>query len=316
MVSYTNAQFAPAADEPGSTAIHSSDATISFWANNVEEIKRGWLDIADTSMGKVDFGAPEDALGASNTSLVSLGDSGSITLSFPFTITDEPGFDIAVFENTFPSVPFQDDHYFVELGHVSVSYDGVNFINFPATSLTDTTTQLDPFGYINVREVNNLVGKYEAGYGVPFDLNEIGIDSIRYLKITDAVGTMIDSLASRDNFGNKINDPYPTPFASGGVDVEAVAALNQLNVVAISEIDAMKEVTVFPNPVFQSEILHIQGSKNKVYSVEMFDLLGKRVLSSRALGSTEIETIVMLKGAYFLKVSNGSNIFYEQVHIH
>ena len=46
------AQFAPAAGQPGSTAIHKDDPSIIAWASGCE-LYPGWINIQDTSQGKI-----------------------------------------------------------------------------------------------------------------------------------------------------------------------------------------------------------------------------------------------------------------------
>ena len=46
------------------------------------------------------------------------------------------------------------------------------------------------------------------------------------MRIVDVVGTTNAVFATHDSLGNIVNDPYPTVFASGGFDLDGVAALN------------------------------------------------------------------------------------------
>ena len=69
---------------------------------------------------------------------VSLGDGGTVVLTFPQPIGDVPGPDFAVFENGFKAF---DNSFFLELAHVEVSSDGVNFYRFPSSSLTPSLSQ-------------------------------------------------------------------------------------------------------------------------------------------------------------------------------
>jgi len=47
------------------------------------------------------------------------------------------------------------------------------------------------------------------------------------VKVIDVIGTIDPQYASRDSFGNIVNDPYPTPFGSCGFDLDAVGVINQ-----------------------------------------------------------------------------------------
>jgi hypothetical protein len=69
--------------------------------------------------------------------------------------------------------------------------------------------------------------------GTPFDLDELSgvsallnIDAVTHVRIIDVVGSLNDLYASRDSLGNKINDPWSTPFASSGFDLDAVGVIH------------------------------------------------------------------------------------------
>lgn len=216
----------------GSDAIHRTDETFSFWANDVV-IERGPVDIAFPEGALASFGSDTDALDQADAdadlldtfSVVSLGDGGLATLTFAQAIVDGPGPDLAVFENSFNDA-------FLELAFVSVSSDGIHFARFPAISLTPTSSQISTFGTIDPTNIHNLAGKYRAGYGTPFNLNEItdplvNTAAITHVRIEDVVGSISPSSGTVDRTGNLINDPYPTVFTSGGFDLDAVGSLQQ-----------------------------------------------------------------------------------------
>jgi hypothetical protein len=110
--------------------------------------------------------------------------------------------------------------------------DGERFVRFPSVSLTPTDEQVDGFGSLDPTNIHNLAGKYRQGYGTPFDLEDladstgIDINNIRFVKIIDVVGCIQPEYASYDSEGNIVNDPWPTPFYSGGFDLDAVCVIN------------------------------------------------------------------------------------------
>ena len=71
-----------------------------------------------------------------------------------------------------------------------------------------------------------------ANYGTPFDLQELAdtpgldVNNITYVRIIDVVGSLDSQYASHDLKGHRVNDPWPTPFASCGFDLDAVGAIN------------------------------------------------------------------------------------------
>ena len=199
------------------------------WATGVASLNRGLADITNPDGGVVTFGDASNALGpAEGTSLdvVSLGDGGSITLTFDQPISDGAGADFAVFENSFSDT-------FLELAFVEVSSNGTDFFRFDATSLTQTQTQVGAFGTLDPTNLNNLAGTFRQGFGTPFDLAELtdpalNTDLVTHVRLIDVVGSIDPNVGSQDASGNFINDPFSTPFASGGFDLDGVAVLNTI----------------------------------------------------------------------------------------
>lgn len=248
--------FSPASDQPGSTGISVNDPNIVGWATGVVSFQPGPVDITNPTGATANFGVPQNALGAADAtasnpfSVVSLGDGGSITLSFSQPISNHPGTDLAVFENGFAETGVP-NAYFNELAFVAVSSDGVNFFTFPSVSLTQTTTQVGGFGTLDPTNIYNLAGKDIAGYGTAFDLDDLAgispllnIDDITEVRITDVIGNINTSLGtgtySYDDAANPIfnglygttdhliNDPFKTNFSTGGFDLDAVAIVNEV----------------------------------------------------------------------------------------
>lgn len=273
-----NGQFAPAAGQIGTTAIHKDSSIIVSWATKVLDFQRGYEDIALPGV-YASYGDSTAALfvaEGNSTDVISLGDAGIITLGFEYPIKNGVGADFAVFENS-----FSDDY--LEFAHVEVSSDGLHFIRIPSTCLIEENTQTGSFGYSNPEEVYNLAGKYRQGYGTPFDLEDItdstniNLDSVLYVRVIDVVGSINATYGSYDYLGNLINDPYPTAFESGGFDLDAVAVLNENNIVAAQN-DAIKPTfNVFPNPA--SSALYIKGGCTDLV---VLDVAGRVVFESRS----------------------------------
>jgi len=215
------AQFDPAGGEPGSKSIHKDASSITGWASSAE-IYRGFMQINDTSLGKPTVGDSSSAIGAMDGLVVSLGDGGEAVLTFAEPITNRSGYDFAVFENGF-KVGLS---FYLELAHVEVSNDGINYVRFPSETVSDTSYQIDNFGYLKPTDIYNLAGKHQAPYGTLFDLEEVGLDTIRFVRLIDVIGSLDSSSGSRDSKGKIINDPFPSPFESGGFDLDAVAVVN------------------------------------------------------------------------------------------
>ena len=202
---------------------------MTAWADAVVELIRGPLDIANPAAGDASHGQPEAATGpatANSLDVVSLGDGGSATLYFAEGIHNGPGDDLAVFENGFGFL----DGLFAEFAFVEVGTNGVDFARFPSTTLNPLpVAAFDP---IDPTEYHGLAGRHALGFGTGFDLEAIAGDplvltgvvdllDVRYVRVVDVIGD--GSLV--DDEGRPIFDPYPTAFASGGFDLEAVGAL-------------------------------------------------------------------------------------------
>ncbi len=212
------------------TGISASDPSFVGWATGVSNLTRGPMNIANPSLGLASFGSASDALGApTGTSVVSLGDGGAITLTFDKPIMNGAGADFAVFENGFLSSGL----VFAELGFVEVSSNGTDFFRFAATSLTQTTSQVGAFGTLDPTKIHNLAGQFVANQGTPFDLDELtgvspllDVNAVSFVRVVDVVGSINDAYATYDSLGNKINDPWFTPFASSGFDLDAVGVIH------------------------------------------------------------------------------------------
>ena len=295
-----NAQFAPPAGQAGTTAVHKDSSAIVRWANNVEEFKRGAADIANGWGTLASFGDFTEALGyaqGNSTDVVSLGDSGYVTLAFPFPIMNGPGNDFAVFENS-----FSDDY--LEFAHVEVSSDGINFIRIPSISLTQTAVQTDPFGNSVTEEVHNLAGKYRQGYGTPFDLEDIidstGInpDSILFVRVVDVIGSINASYGSFDSQGAIINDPYPTDFSAGGFDLDGVGVINENNIYAVAGEHSEVLISVFPNPCNGRFFIR---SGEAEFDLSIYDFSGRMIFSKANCVDGNFE-IFSGSGIYFVQI--------------
>lgn len=256
--------FAPAAGIPGTSAIHKDSSLISYWADSVI-IQRGYLDIANKSLGFSSHGDSSLALGYADGQVVSLGDSGLATFYLSTPIYNQAGPEFAIFENSFSDV-------FLEFAFVEVSADGQTFYRFPATCLLDTSVQTGAFGSSEPSYVKNLAGKYRADYGQPFDLAELPqLDTVRYIRIVDAIGSIDPQYASRDAQGRIINEPYPTAFASGGFDLDALAFLNP-NSIGINEFKTQAQLP-YPNPaktrvsVEKAESMHLLSLNGTIIKI-------------------------------------------------
>lgn len=306
---FAQGPYAPAVGNLGCAAIHKDSAVFEAWATNCN-LQRGWQNIADTSLGKPTIGDSLSATGFPMANgLISLGDGGIATLAFNGYIYDDTGADFAVFENSF-------DGMFLELAFVEVSSDGINFFRFDAVSLTPNTIQLDNNAQMDATYIHNLGGKYRAGYGTPFDLAELdgmsGLDvsKITHVRIIDAVGSINPLFGTYDSQNNIINDPYPTPFASGGFDLDAVGVIH-FSTTSIEE-QLESQFNIYPNPF--NEVLTIQNNDNSIITYSLSDVYGKLLASETTQTSNfQLQTSNFSKGIYFLTITKDNKRFTKKL---
>jgi hypothetical protein len=304
------AQYSPQAGLPGSIAISASSGLISGWATQCL-IFRGFKDIANPSLGHASAGDSSLAIGPADNQTVSLGDSGVADLTFEFPIYNGDGADFAVFENGFVNTS-NDSQAFLELGFVEVSSDGLNYFRFPANSLTQNKVQINNDNYIYANDLNNLAGSFTALNGTPFDLQELSgisgldVNKVTHVRVIDVVGS-ISGHSSLDSAGRIINDPYPTPFASCGFDLDAVGVLHQTGRAGISKITGNFEVHTFPNPVTDRLSVSMTGMAPGGLSGSITDIEGKTIMScSLSQNSTEIEVSQLPRGMYLFVLKDAA----------
>ena len=290
-----NAQFAPAVDQIGTTAISKDSAVFQFWASQ-GIVSRGWQNITDKKLGLATIGKIEDGLGSPDSRVISLGDSGVITLTFPHRIQNGVGPDFAVFENSFNST-------YLELAFVEVSSDGIRFIRFPSTSLTPTVLQLGNDAIMEAAKIDNLAGKYKAGFGTPFDLellkdsSNLDLQNIKFVRLIDAVGSINPIYGTRDSKGNLINDPFPTPYPSAGFDLDAVGVINSEYA---SIVEKEIQVRIWPNS--SSKDLYIALSTYE--EIKILNSIGQQVYKTEGVGQIKIDVSDFDKGIYFIQLNN------------
>ena len=297
---FAQGPYAPVADSIGTTAIHKDSSALIDWASACI-VERGWKNITDTTLGKTSTGDIYSATEKSGINgVVSLGDGGSAILTFSSPIINGPGADFAVYENAF-------NNTFLELAHVEVSSDGINYFRFESFSLSQISSQI--MNEVNASDIRNLAGKYRAQFGTPFDLEEmvgftnLNVNNITHIKIIDAIGSINQSYASYDSQGNMINDPFPTPFETGGFDLDAIGVIHSF--VGIEE--SLNTFKVFPNPAKEKATLIFDNLSDK--TIQLIDLNGVIVFELKSNSNQiDLDLFHYSKGVYILKLIEGGNI--------
>ena len=300
------AQFAPAAGVQGTTAIHKDSSIFVNWATACSVVI-GQEDISNPLSILASAGNSSMAIGAPGNGIVSLGDGGEAILSFERFIENGPGWDFAIFENAFSDT-------FLELGVVEVSSNGTDFFRFPTTSFTQDSIQIDAFGAVDPTNINNLAGKYRANFGTPFDLEELinepnlDINAISHVKIIDVIGSIDSNFCNYDQYLNKINDPFPTPFPSSGFDLDAVGVINQgpMNIVSEKSTNILENFRIINGMA----IFDINSVQKPSFKAKIFDLSGKIIFQKNYIHNLEakqnIDIQCLKSGVYLLNISTPS----------
>lgn len=296
--------YAPAVGEDGTTAIHRDSNVFTAWATAITVV-RGPQDITNPTGDLASAGVPENATDKSNGQIVSLGDGGIAILTFENAIANNSGFDFAIFENSFSDT-------FLELAFVEVSSDGINYFRFPSHSQTQTETQVGGFGNLDPTYINNFAGKYRASYGTPFDLDDIADNAqldknnITHVKIIDVIGTIDPTYATYDSYGNVVNDPYVTPFASSGFDLDAVGVINSATL-SLNNINKYT-LALYPNPASTSFYVSELGM------VSIYAVSGRLVLEQKISNkSIPISINRLTSGIYIVKLTNETGVYTQRL---
>ena len=143
----------------------------------------GQLDLPDVVLG------PPSGLGRTVGSLdvLSLGVGGHIILGFDEPIVDGPGHDFVVFENPF-YVDDDPEQVFAELGAVSVSPDGEEWYAFSCAPSNGSFEWPGCAGWrpTLVYDPSDLQPlEPDRTGGDPFDLADLGLDEVRFVRVDD-----------------------------------------------------------------------------------------------------------------------------------
>ena len=232
------------------------------------------------------------------------------TVTFASPICNGEGPDFAVFENGFKS----GSQWFLEIGFCEVSSDGEHFFRFPAITAVQYETQIGGFATMDPAQIHNFAGKYGAFYGTPFDLDEVPDDplldknSITHVRIVDVVGCIDPQYATYDSEGHPVNDPWPTPFASSGFDLDAVGVIHDQAHTPGFGVAEQEEVmiSVYPNPAHDKLFVNAEN----VQRIDIYGVTGQMVMSTT---DTEINVSDLEPGMYFVRVNCGDNVYTEHV---
>ncbi|QDS94508.1 hypothetical protein FF011L_32870 [Roseimaritima multifibrata] len=227
-------------------AIASGDVRFVEWADAIDPDRTAFAPRGATVINQ---SGGFNSLGDLDATQIAAGVSpGYLTVSFPTGIRNGSGADFAVFENGFRFGTNGDgvSGLFAEFAYVDVSSNGTDFARFPSIYLNGGPLA-GGFGTsfvgFDVTNVYNLAGKHAAGYGTPFDLDDLSTDplvaaglldlnNIQFVRMFDIPGNG----AFTDSLGNPIRDNWVTS-GSGGFDFRLGPGLGVgvLNVASVPE---------------------------------------------------------------------------------
>jgi hypothetical protein len=303
------AQFAPAADLPGTTAMHADSSAFVAWATGCTS-ERGLMRIDKPHLGYASFGHDSLVLGAPGMGgaseivydVISLGDGGMATVTFASPICNCEGPDFAVFENGF-GIDSDTTHtlHFLELAFVEVSSDGEHFFRFPAVTYVSSEKQLGGYGGMVPSQIHNFAGKYDQFYGTPFDLDEVEDNDlldknrVTHVRVIDVIGCIKPEYATYDSEGHVVNDPWFTSFETGGFDLEAVGVIHDLAHNDVAENDS-EVIALYPNPVKDKLTVKVEN----LQTIEVYNLVGQLVMTAE---SSVVDMGSLKEGIYFVRVT-------------
>ncbi len=263
------------------TSASGADEVISFKPGKGQNIGQSSEYFPKNVFGLPDASARYELAAVSPDQICSLGFGGEIILGFKSKILrDLPGKDFSVFENAF----FAEDFHkiFIEPAIVSVSKDGITFVDFPY----DPLTFVGCAGLIPTNGDKNPTNPLESG-GDGFDLADIAMDSVRYIKITDIASLLL-------NRKHPLFDAVATGF-----DLDAIVGLH------LEEIDPILIAV-------GEKSIRIKTETESTYALYTID--GRTISCIESpIRNTEIPYENIPNGIYGLVVSSTDNKFQKTI---
>lgn len=230
--------------------------------------------------------------------ILSLGAGGTITLTFIDNyIYNGAGPDFTVFENAF--LQFGNGEPFIEAAYVDVSQDGQTWYRFP----WDTTTWKGFAGVTPMKDNQHPSDPSISG-GDSFDLDSLGLEWVRYVRLTD-----IDTLKKEGQW-------------NGDFDLDAVVAVNSKSG-SPTAIDAEKNLTPlsfelkqnYPNPFNPSTLIRYHLQHGAQVNLSVYDVSGQRVQTlvngwlNAGEQQTRFEANDLASGIYYYRLTaNGKGL--------
>jgi len=245
--------------------------------------------------GFPDSTAREDFQASDPSQILSIGMGGEIIVGFKnLEIVDGPGPDFTVFENAFLNPVTK--RIFAEPAKIAVSDDGIHFVEFPFDSLTLKGCAGVTPTYGNMNPLNPK----ESG-GDKFDLSDIGLSKISYIKITDICQMILDNP----------KHPYYDPIITG-FDLDAVFGLH----LQIRYYESSVSSDNFANNGYFENKSEIRLSPLRNAKITVYNNLGSVVFSENSSDEIRINKTGFPKGLYILVVESGTDVITKKLLIY
>ncbi len=259
------------------------DSVNAYYPNNIfgRQSEKGSKDVPESS--------PEQIL--------SIGIGGEIIIGFKdFFIVDGDGIDFLIFENAFVN-PINEG-IFAEPAIVSVSLDGINYIEFPFDSTTLN-------GLAGITPTNGKVdiSNYPACGGDGFDLSTIGIEKVKFIKIKDK-SDLIYTLSEDNKF-------YNPKVLISGFDLDAVAGLNLESITSVQDISSESIHTINYNQ--NSETIEIINLDNRNLTIQLINLEGKLIDTKLILDNQQINISNLSSGTYIIRIIDDHKVYSRKI---
>jgi hypothetical protein len=185
-----------------------ADTVLWFAPGTGQSVGQGPVFFPRNVLGMPDTSARIDKPSVDPRTICSIGLGGDIVLGFAHhAVVNGPGTDFVVYENAFR---YAAGRIYAEPATVQVSQDGLTWHPFPFDRSTlegcAGVTPTDP--------------QLPHGGGDAFDLAAVGMDSVRWIRLTDITQTLLDDP------GHALFDP-----TLSGFDLDAVVALHHVPIV-------------------------------------------------------------------------------------
>lgn len=234
---------------------------------------------------------------SSMADVLPIGFEGEIIIGFKGkALINGPGYDFIIFEN--PFINPINKGIFAEPGIVSVSQDGINFIEFPhnpnsldgLAGLTPVNGNRDPF-------------IHPACGGDAFDLETIGLSFITHIKIKDTTN-IVTSLPKDHKY-------YNPQHILSGFDLDAVSARYLVDISTVSTESHESDLRIRQ----YNETLQILSScYDCLYQIYIYNLFGIVVLNDYINANQLVNIYKFPTGIYLCRIfdNSGNMIFTDK----